>query len=184
MSSRRITVGAAALAFALAAGVALAAAPQDFVKKAGIAGLYEVRAAELAQDKAQSKDVRDFAGMMLDDHRQANDELRTLAKKRSWQVPAQLDSKHKSLLDRLSKLSGSEFEREYTQQQLQAHEQAVALFKQEADKGKDPELKAWASQKVSTLRSHLEEAQRLSAGEGAKHSGTLPGGTTAPDDRL
>jgi putative membrane protein len=179
-----MTVSGAVLALSLAAGLALAEPPQDFVKKAGVAGLYEVRAAELARDKAQSESVREFANMMLDDHRKTNEELRGLARKRSWNMPSEIDSKHAQLIDRLSKLSGADFEREYSQQQLQAHEQAVALFKQEGDKGTDPDLKAWAAGKVPTLEHHLHEAQALRAGEGATRSGTAPGGTTAPEDRL
>ena len=99
MSTRRIIIGGAVLALSLVAGLALAAEPQDFVKKAGVAGLYEVRAAELAREKAQSENVREFANMMLDDHRKANEELRALAKKRAWSMPAELDSKHSKLIE-------------------------------------------------------------------------------------
>ena len=182
MFARRVIPGGALLALSLAAGVALAA-PQDFVKKAGVAGLYEVRAAELAREKAQTEAVREFAGMMLDDHRKANEELRTLAKKRSWNVPAELDPKHEELVDRLAKLEGAEFEREYARQQLDAHEQAVALFKEESQSGKDPELKVWATQKLSTLQGHLEEAQALRPGETSPGTRSAPGATTAPGDR-
>ncbi len=185
MSIRGRIWGGAVLALSLTTGAALAAAaPQDFVKKAGVAGLYEVRAAELARDKAQSESVREFAGRMLDDHRKANEELRALAKKRSWNVPAELDPKHKELLDRLAGLQGADFEREYASQQLQAHEQAVVLFKEEGETGKDPELKAWAMQKLSTLQGHLEEAQALRPGETIPGTQSTPGGTTAPGDRL
>lgn len=183
MTTQRWTMSGALLALSLAAGVAWADAPQEFVKKAGVAGLYEVRAAELARDKAQSESVREFSGMMLDDHRKANEELRTLAKKRSWNMPAELDPKHKQLVDRLANLQGAEFEREYAQQQLAAHEQAVALFKEQGETGKDPELKAWAMQKLSTLQEHLEEVQALRPGEPSGPSST-PSGIPAPGDRL
>jgi putative membrane protein len=183
MSKRSMAGAGTLLALSLAAGVALAAAPQDFVKKAGVAGLYEVRAAELARDKAQTESVREFAGMMLDDHRKANDELRALAKKRTWNVPAELDSKHEELIERLAGLQGADFEREYAMQQLQAHEQAVALFRKEGETGKDPELKAWAMQKLATLQSHLEEAQALRP-EATPGTRSTPGGTTAPGDRM
>ncbi len=182
MSKREMAWGSVLIALSVAAGTAFAA-PQDFVKKAGVAGLYEVRAAEMARDKAQSESVREFAGMMLDDHRKANDELRALAKKRSWNVPAELDAKHEALVERLQGLEGAEFEREYALQQLQAHEQAVALFKEEGESGKDPELKAWAAQKVPTLQEHLEEAQALRPGETIPGTRSTPGGTTAPGDR-
>jgi putative membrane protein len=177
MGNHRLTAGGALIALSLAAAVALAAPPQEFVNKAGGAGLYEVRAAELAREKAQTQSVREFAGKMAEDHRKANEELRALAKKRSWNLPAELDPKHKELVDRLAKLQGADFEREYARQQREAHEQAVALFKEESQSGKDPELKAWATQQLSTLQDHLEDAEALRPGE----AGT-PRGTTAPGE--
>jgi putative membrane protein len=185
MSKRGIVIGGAALALSLAAGVALAGgAPEAFVKKAGVAGLYEVRAAELAQDKVQAGEVREFAVMMLDDHRKANEELRGLAKKKSWNMPAELDTKHQKLIERLTSLSGADFEREYAQQQLQGHEQAVALFKEESASGKDSDLKAWAGQKLPTLEKHLRHAQELQAVSGVTPSGSRPQDTSVPGDRL
>src|SRR5687767_821977 len=112
MKSRGTFVGSVALALGLAAGAWAAGDPQGFVTQAGTAGLYEVRAAEVAQQKAKSAAVRTFADEMIKDHEKANQELRALATKRDWKVPAALDAKHQGLLDRLRKLEGSEFEEE------------------------------------------------------------------------
>jgi putative membrane protein len=41
------------------------------------------------------------------------------------------------------------------------HKEAIDEFEDQADGGKDPEIKSWASSKVTTLRHHLTEAQRV-----------------------
>jgi putative membrane protein len=190
MTHSMTVVGGVLLAFVLATGASAATdAPQSFEKKAGAAGLYELRAAELARDKARDEDVREFADEMLKDHQKADQELRSLAKKRSWTVPAALEPKHQQMIDRLGKLEGADFEREYAQQQLQAHEEAVALFKEQSERGSDPELKAWATEKVPTLQEHLEHAEDL--GDAATGTGrsldrstpseSMPRGSSVPD---
>jgi len=49
---------------------------------------------------------------MVADHGKANEELTQLAQRKGI-APADLDAKHKQLIDRLAKLSGAEFDRAY-----------------------------------------------------------------------
>jgi putative membrane protein len=162
MSTGKMLVSSLALSMTMAAAVfAAAPEPQEFVSQAGIAGLYEVRAAEVAREKAQDAKLREFADQMVNDHQKANQELRELAKLKDWTVPAALDPEHQQMVDRLGGLEGAEFDREYARQQLQAHEQAVALFEEQSEAGTDSQLKAWASGKLPTLRNHLGHARQL-----------------------
>jgi putative membrane protein len=46
---------------------------------------------------------------------------------------------------------------------LNDHQQAVALFRQEASSGHDPALKAFAQKTMPILRQHLQMAQSLTA---------------------
>ena len=155
------------LAVSLNAGAVLGAAakPQDFVAQAGAAGLYEVNSAELARDRTQDAQVRAFADQMFAHHSAANRELNSLANQHELMAPTEIDPKHQQLLDRLGKLEGRDFDREYAQQQLQTHQAAVTLFEEQAKSGTDDELRQWASQKVPILKAHLEHAQKLAAGD-------------------
>jgi putative membrane protein len=163
MSKSRMCAGSLTLGLALATGAWAAADPQSFVTKAGTAGQYEVRAAEVARQKAESADVRQFADEMVNDHEKANQELGALATQRNWTLPASLDAKHQGMLDRLRKLDGFEFEREYAKQQLQAHQEAVVLFEEQSERGTDLQLKAWARKKLETLQTHLQHAMQLAS---------------------
>ena len=170
MTWKQAFVLSVALGFGMAtAALAASADPQEFATKAGGAGLYEVRAAEVAKEKAQDPETREFAEQMVKDHQKANQELRDLAKTKGWTLPAALDKEQQQLVDRLGKLEGADFDREYAKQQLQAHEEAVKLFKAQSEGGTDAQLKAWAKGKLPTLQRHLEHAQELGTEGSSDH---------------
>ncbi|WP_145914769.1 DUF4142 domain-containing protein, partial [Pseudomonas syringae group genomosp. 3] len=58
------------------------------------------------------------------------------------------------------------FDQAYANNQVSAHEQAIKLYKEEAENGKDPELKAFAKATLPTLEKHLEHAKKLAAAHG------------------
>ena len=106
-----------ALAIAMASGVTYAQAPDSkaFVNDLTIAGLAEVQLGKLAAERGASPDVKSFGQMMVKDHTQAANELKPIAMQLNVQQPTQVDQKHKDLADKLSKLQGSEFDREVHQ---------------------------------------------------------------------
>jgi putative membrane protein len=146
----------------LAAAMAtLSKSDQTFVHQAAIAGMAEVAEAQLAVSKAQRDDVKQFAQRMIDDHTKANDQLKQLAAAKQVSLPTALDAKHKSEQARLEKLSGAAFDRAYIEAQVKAHQQAVSLFKTEAEKGGDPELKQFAAQTLPILQQHHDAVVAL-----------------------
>jgi putative membrane protein len=144
-------------------------------------GMAEVELGQLASDKAESSAVKQFAQRMVTDHGKANDELKSLAQSKNIMLPTDLDAKHKATKDRLSKLSGAQFDRAYMQDMVSDHQKDVSEFKKQSTSAKDPELKAWAAKTLPTLQEHLQMAQAASR-SAVGTSGTRPeGGTrTAP----
>ena len=96
---------------------------------------------------------------MQKDHSKANENLKSIAAKKSVELPKALEGKHKTTMDRLSKLSGVEFDREYMRAMVDDHKETLEKFQREADKGKDPDVKKFASGQVPTLKKHLELAE-------------------------
>ncbi len=96
---------------------------QDFLKKAVIANLAEIELGRLAGQKAQNPEVKQFAQMMVNGHTKALDELKQLAQGSAGaELPSALDEKHLELQQKLSGLSGEEFDREYMAAMVDAHE--------------------------------------------------------------
>ena len=139
-----------------------AGADKDFMMKAAESGMAEVSMSQLALTKATNDEVKTFAQRMVDDHTKANNELKELAGKKGVTLPASPNAKQRAEQDRLNKLSGADFDREYMRSQVKAHNEAVALFEKETRAGKDQETKTWAEQTLPTLREHQRMANELS----------------------
>ena len=105
---------------------------QGFINDLTIAGMAEVQLGMIAEQKAANPDVQAFGQMMVTDHTQAGNELKAVASQLNVQPPTQLDSKHKELVDRLSKLQGAEFDREYMSAMVTGHEDVLGKLKARA----------------------------------------------------
>jgi len=134
---------------------------RTFVHMASSGGLAEVRLGQLAAERAYSAEVRQFGQRMVDDHTKANQELAAIAQAKNLQVATEMDKKHQAMADKLAKLSGAAFDREYMAAQVADHEHTVALFTTTAREGQDPELKTFASRTLPTLQEHLRMARGL-----------------------
>ena len=138
-------------------------ADHSFVTKAAAGGIAEVKLGTLATQKASSADVKAFGQQMVDDHGKANAELKQLASSKGVTIPSDTDAHHQATYDRLSKLSGAEFDREYMKDMVSDHRKDVSEFRQESQSGSDPDVKAWAAKTLPTLEHHLQMAESTDA---------------------
>ena len=116
----------------------------------------EVELSTLAKSKAKDAEVKKFAQQMIEDHSNANTELKQLAGKKNITLPTELDAMHKGIKDKLSSLSGAEFDKEYVNAMVADHEKSVNLFKTQADAGTDADAKAFAAKTLPKLQMHLD----------------------------
>ena len=132
-----------------------------FAMKAAQANLAEVELGKLALQKAMKDEVKQFAQQMVDDHSKALDELKSAAASKNITLPTQLDAEHKKLSDRLSKLSGAAFDREYMQAMVDGHKKVAADVRKESQAGSDADLKSWAAKTLPTVEEHLKHAETV-----------------------
>jgi len=140
-----------------------AASDTDFLSKAMVCGTEEVNTAEYAAKHASDEKVKDFAQRLAKDHRDLNNSMAQNAKRLKRAVVTGVEKDGKARMDKLSKLQGDEFDREFLQQMIDGHEKAVTLFESEASGGDDADLKAVAKDNLPTLKKHLKEARELLA---------------------
>jgi len=160
-----------------AAQTQLRPADQDFVNKATIGNLFEIESSELAQDKAQSAEVKEFAEQMIRDHGKANKELESLSGDLNAQQPSKLDAKHQQALQKLESAGeGAAFDRAYIQAQRDAHREAVSLFSGYSKSGGNEQLTSWAQKTLPTLQEHSRHVQSLNIAEAG-------GGSSSPSGR-
>ena len=137
----------------------------EFAVSAADAGMMEVQLATLALSNGSSAKVKEYAQMMLDDHNKANDELKALAQKKNISLPAALSEKKQKKFNDMSEKKGEDFDKEYCDQMVKDHKDVVDMFEKARDNAKDPEIKAWASEKLPTLQHHLTMAEGMKKAE-------------------
>jgi putative membrane protein len=140
----------------------------EFARMAAMSDMFETESSRLAEGRSQNADVRQFAQHMIRDHQKTTTELKGMLPQlqgvSAAQMPTSLDQKHQALLQQLQGAQGTQFDRVYVQQQVQAHQQAVDLFSNYARAGDNAQLKQWASQTLPALQQHLQQAQQLLRG--------------------
>lgn len=140
---------------------------QAFVNNASSSNNFEIAAGTMAVTKGQDDDVKHYGEHMVTDHSAAGVEMKALADREGWIVPAATDlmAKHKQNLDILAAASSSDFDKKFAQIMVESHQEAVNLF-ETASKARgipDADLRAFATGKLPTLRAHLQEAIELKA---------------------
>ena len=134
-------------------------ANQTFIRAADQIDMAEVKLGKFAEEHAANDAVKKFGERMVRDHSLMNKELHEITSKKGIKLAEGLDQKHQELMDELSKLKGSEFDRAYTKDMVSGHEKVIEQFEIEAKNGRDPDVKAWAEKWLPTLREHLTLAR-------------------------
>jgi putative membrane protein len=150
----------------------LSTADKKFVRDAAQGGMAEVELGKLATEKAASEEVKKFGQRMVDDHSKAGEQLKEIATRKKIQVPDKLSAKDQLAKDRLSKLSGEQFDKAYMNDMVKDHTQDVADFKRESSSGADSEVKSFASKTLPTLKDHLRQAKEIAPGNRTVSNGT------------
>lgn len=139
----------------------VAQSDKSFVMKAAQGGMAEVELGNLAREKAQSDQVKQFAQRMVDDHGKANEELKSIAQQKGIALPTSLPAMEQKHKDKLSGLSGEQFDHAYMQHMLMDHKKDVAEFQKASRTAKDDEIKQFATKTLPTLQDHLKEARQI-----------------------
>jgi putative membrane protein len=134
---------------------------QEFLVRAIACEVAEVKFAERAAKNATDADVRKLAEEMADHHKKIRDELLERAKKMRVGVVEGLDKEHRDQYDRMSKLEGKEFDREYVRHLVEGHEKSVKMYKKWAKDAKDAGLREAADSALNKRQDHLDQAKKL-----------------------
>ncbi|MEG4328179.1 DUF4142 domain-containing protein [Microcoleus sp. herbarium5] len=141
----------------------LSSQDRNFVMQAGQIGMLEVELGRLAVQRGSTAGVKQYGQEMVEEHTRANQELMQLVMQKQVELPTEMSTQNTALMERLSGLSGRSFDTAYKQAMIESHNQAIALFQAQSQQGQDPELKAWATQKLPNLQAHLQMVNQMLA---------------------
>lgn len=133
-----------------------------FLRRAGTAGAMEIEASRIAEVRASSPEIKAFAKKMIEDHQAVDAQLKQIAGKLGIQVPESPLEAQQRDVRALEQLNGAAFDAAYIRKiGVDAHQDAVKLFRDAADKANHSEVKAMALRTLPSLRHHLEMANAL-----------------------
>lgn len=126
-----------------------------FAIQAATGNMLELQLGQLAQEKSRSMFIRNFGERMIVDHDLANRELDSISDRKGFRMPRRLDLAHQRTYDRLINLSGEAFDAQYLTTMRELHEADLAKYRQFLRRGKDQEIRNYASKGISMIENHL-----------------------------
>ncbi len=163
----------AATGAASAAGSTQASAQdKKFLMTATDGSLFEIKTSQLALQKSQNNDIKQYAQQMIDDHTKLMDQMKPVAQEAG--VTPQTDlmmPKHKALYEKLQGLNGQAFDQAYIKAQVADHKDTEKAFHTEEQKGTLASEKAAAQQGQPIIDQHMQHIQQISQTQGGKAAG-------------
>jgi putative membrane protein len=172
-------LGFGSLAVALmVAGVATAADDTaQVLGKLHHANQMEIEMGKLAQEKGQSKDVKNYGKTLVTDHTASDKKVMALAKQEKIDLTAAMPPMKDDNMAMLKTAVGADFDKAFARAMLDDHTKDVNEAKAARDATTDPKLKSLLTSTIPVLEKHRETAQKLvdSLGKPA-----APAGVNAP----
>ncbi|MGZ3757860.1 MAG: DUF4142 domain-containing protein [Mucilaginibacter sp.] len=134
-----------------------------FAVSATSGGLAEIEMGKLAIKKGVDKRIKNFGAMMVKEHTKANAKLEAIARAKKISLPDTITSKEQGIVDELGKSNGKDFDRAYTIAMIEDHENDIKVFNDASKQLMDPELRAYATKNVLTLKRHLDAINMIKA---------------------
>ncbi len=135
-------------------------ADQDFAVNTANAGMTEIQAGQMAEQKGVAKDVKAYGAMMVQDHTAAADKLKAIAAQKNITLPAAVSSDMQKNLDDLQGKTGTAFDKAYIDMMISDHKKVISAFEDESKNGSDADIRAFADSTLHTLHHHLDEAEK------------------------
>lgn len=148
-----------------------AMADRDFVKEALQGGMAEVQLGQLALQKSNNDQVKQFAQKMIDDHTKLGEQMKPVAQQLGVKEPTGPSKKQKETIAKLQNLNGDAFDKAYVQAMVKDHQHDHMAFQHEAQMGGDPNVKQAAAQGEQVISAHLQLIKQIAKSQGVTGKG-------------
>lgn len=129
----------------------------EFAVAAASANQLEVALGKLAQQKAIVQEVKDWGKTMEQAHTEAGQKLEGIAARNSIALPQTMSEEDRRIYDDVDDRKYLGFDKKYLRDLEELHKRTVQRYAEAATKLSNPELLAYVTEMLPTLRAH--EAQ-------------------------
>ena len=145
----------------LSAAYAAETSSQAFLKNAIEGNFAEVAMGKLAQQNGQNDNVKRFGQTLIDDHSAANQKAMEAARSMGITPPDGPNAKQKADYNKMSKMSGAQFDRDFATHMVMDHKKDIAEYRKAAKQA--DAAGEYAKSQVDVLQGHLQTAKSLKA---------------------
>jgi putative membrane protein len=132
-----------------------------FVSKQLQTNMAEIKLAQLALQKSQDQNVRNYAQKLITDHTAADETLLPIANAQKIAQPGALDPEQQAMYDRLSRLNGVAFDTAYINGMISDHERDIKEMNAQLTHGQSQALNVWVQNTRPVVMQHEQIAQEI-----------------------
>jgi putative membrane protein len=162
-----VTIAGGAEAVSAASVSGMSPSDANFVAQANLGAPFQIDSGRIAEKKATSAQIRDYAHLMVTTHLPVVDALNDVLKRKGLSAPPNtlLHGAYNAMIASLDAEHGATLDRDYIEGQVEYQKGNAALFRSELANGDDPDLKEFARQTLPKIEDHLKRALALAKSE-------------------
>lgn len=132
----------------------------SFFKNAAYGGMIEVETSNKMIQSTKNAQIKAFAEMMVKDHSQANQKVKSLAESKGFVLPTILPEDKLMLVQKLDSYKDESRNEYYAHLMIQEHKNAIQLFT-EASRSDDTDIANLATATLPTLNAHYKQITKI-----------------------
>jgi putative membrane protein len=135
----------------------------NFVAQANLGAPFQIDSGRIAEQKATTANLRDYAHLMVVTHIPVVDDLNAILQRKRITAPPEtlLQGAYDTMIASLKANTGAWLDRDYAEGQVDYQKGNAALFRYEIRYGADPDLRAFALRTLPKIEDHLQRAVKL-----------------------
>jgi putative membrane protein len=139
----------------------------NFVAQANLGAPFQIDSGRVAEQKATTENIRDYAHLMVVTHIPVVADLNAILQRKRITAPPEtlLQGAYDTMIASLKADTGVALDRDYVQGQVDYQKGNAALFRYEIQYGSDPDLTAFAQRTLPKIEDHLQRAVKLAKGD-------------------
>jgi putative membrane protein len=141
----------------------------NFVAQANLGAPFQIDSGRVAEGKATTAEIRDYAHLMVTTHIPVVDALNAILKRKGLTAPPNtlLQGAYHAMVSSLKAERRAALDRDYVEGQVEYQKGNAALFRSEIQYGTDADLKEFAQKTLPKIEDHLQRALTLAKSEKA-----------------
>jgi putative membrane protein len=132
----------------------------EFLTEAYNDGMFEIKTAQLAEQKTNSPEVKSLAQKIIDDHTKANGRIKDIASKMNIMLPTEMDNKMNDHYNDFVEAANEnkDFDKKYINAMVDDHTKAIKKFEERTKDSQNPDIQDFAIKTLPALTAHKAQA--------------------------